>query len=318
MATLKSTIEVTRNNYELSKIRLQQMQFEAETRKQMEELNFKNAEINLKKQEENIKNQKIIMNVDLKNAQLKIDRAERELEEEKEEREALILRATMDGLVVYKENYRSENREKVKVGDTPHRRMPLIELPDLSVMQVKTTINEIDIRKVERGQKAVIRLDAVQNATFTGEVTDIAYLARREGSSNVKVFDVLITVDGGENPMMKPGMSATVEIITEKMDDKKFIPLESVFEKDGRTIAYVQSSSWEEREIKVGKSNSNYIVVEEGLEAGEKISLRDPTVKLEEFGAEIKAPSPKRSNGAAAPSGGREMMMRRFMGGGRR
>jgi len=285
----------------------------------MEELTYKNSQINLRKQEQNIKHQKTINNVDLNNSKLRIERAQRNLDEAKQEREKLIVRAPMEGLVVYKENFRSETREKVKVGDTPHRRMALIELPDLSVMQVKTSINEIDIRRVEKGQNAVVRLDAVQDAIFTGEVTDVAYLARRESGSNVKVFDVVITMDGGENPLLKPGMSASVEIVTEKMDEKVFIPLESVFEKDGKTVTYVLRSSWEEREIEVGKSNSNYIVVERGLDIGEEVALRDPTVKLEQFGAEIKAPAERTSSpqgGAGAGSGGfdigriRDMMMR--------
>jgi multidrug resistance efflux pump len=320
MSSLMSSLEVTKNNYELSKIRLQQMQFEAETKKQMEDLNFKNAEISLKRQEETIKNQKIINGVDFKNAQLRINRQEMFLKQAKDEREKLIIRAPMDGLVVYKENFRSTTREKFKVGDTPVRRMPLIELPDLSVMQVKTSINEIDIRKVERGQKAVIRLDAVQNAVFTGIITDIAYLARRERSSNVKVFDVIITIDGGENQLLKPGMSSTVEIITEKIDSEKYIPIESVFEKEGKTIAYVvgsSGSSWNEREVKVGKTNNNYIVVEGGLEEGEKVALRDPTVQLEKFGTEIKAQPQKKSTSSQGNVDMQEMrQMREIMGGG--
>ncbi|MCK4967284.1 HlyD family efflux transporter periplasmic adaptor subunit, partial [bacterium] len=190
MASLMSTYEVTKNNYELSKIRLKRMEYEAETRQQMEELNFKNAEINLKKLEDNIKNEKIINSVDMQNAKLKIERAKRDLDEAIRDRERLIVRAPNEGLVVYKEDRHSATREKIKVGDTPHRRMPLLELPDLSVMQIKTFVNEIDIRKIKKGQKTVIRLDAVQNAVFVGEITDIAYLARREKGTNVKVFDI--------------------------------------------------------------------------------------------------------------------------------
>ena len=319
-SSLMSGLEVSKNNYELSKLRLQQMQFEAETKKQIEDLNFKNADISLKKQEGNIKNQKIINDVDFNNAKLRISRAELFLKMSKDEREKLILRATMDGLVVYKENFRSTTREKFKVGDTPVKRMPLIELPDLSVMQVKTSINEIDIRKVEKGQKAVIRLDAVQNAVFTGTVTDIAYLARRDRGSNVKVFDVIIVIDGGENQLLKPGMSSTVEIITEKIDSEKYVPIESVFEKEGKTIAYVvgsSGSSWNEREIKVGKTNNNYIVVEGGLEEGEKVALRDPTVQLEKFGTEIKTQPPKTtSSQGGADNRGEMRQMREMMGGG--
>jgi len=110
MASLMSSLEVTKNNYELSKIRLQQMEFEAETRKQMEELSYKNSQINLRKQEQNIEHQKTINNVDLNNSKLRIERAQRNLDEAKQEREKLIVRAPMEGLVVYKENFRSANR----------------------------------------------------------------------------------------------------------------------------------------------------------------------------------------------------------------
>ncbi len=301
MASLMSTYEVTKNNYELSKIRLKRMEYEAETRQQMEELNFKNAEINLKKLEDNIKNEKIINSVDMQNAELKIERAKRDLDEEKRDRERLIVRAPNEGLVVYKEDRHSATREKIKVGDIPHRRMPLLELPDLSVMQIKTFVNEIDIRKIKKGQKTVIRLDAVQNAVFVGEITDIAYLARREQGTNVKVFDIYITIDGGENPLLKPGMSASVEIVLEKLEDKVYVPLESIFEKDGKTFAYVLDSGWEEKEIKIGKTNRDYAVVEEGLSVGQKVSLLDPTIELEQFGSEIKEENQRKatnSNGA--------------------
>ena len=313
MATLNSTYEVTKNNYELSKIRLKRMEYEADTRKQMEELNFKNAEINLRKLEDNIKNEKIINSVDMQNAELKIERAKRDLDEARRDRERLIVRAPNDGLVVYQEDRHSATREKIKVGDTPHRRMALLELPDLSFMQVKTFVNEIDIRKIKRGQKTVIRLDAVQNTVFVGEITDIAYLARREQGTNVKVFDIYITIDGGENPLLKPGMSASVEIVLEKLEDKVYVPLESVFEKDGKTFAYVLDSGWEEKEIKIGKTNRDYAVVEEGLSVGQRVSLLDPTIELEQFGSEIKEENQRKAtngNGARSGSQGNRDQMR--------
>jgi len=297
MASLQSSLETTRNNYELSKLRLEQMQFEAETKRQMEELNFKNAEINLKKQEQNIENQRIINDVNMRAARMRIERARKDLERTKEERERLFIRAPTAGLVVYKENWRSETREKIKTGDTPYRRQALIELPDLSVMEVQTSVNELDIRKVQRGQKARIRMDAIQDEIFTGSVTDIAYLARREGGSSIKVFDVLITMDTENHPLLRPGMSASVEIITEEIPDAAYVPLESVFEKDGKILVYVVGRSYEEREVTLGKRNNDYVIVENGIQEGEKVALRDPTIDLEEFGAEIK------ERKAATPSG---------------
>ncbi|RKY88328.1 hypothetical protein DRQ09_03030 [candidate division KSB1 bacterium] len=288
MATLLSNLETTKNNYELSKLRLEQMKFEADTKKQMEELNFKNAQISLKKQENNIKNQRIVNKVNLNAALLKIENAKKDLEKAKAEKERLTVRAPNDGLVVYRENYRSGTRAKIQVGDTPHRRQPLIDLPNLEIMQVKTQVNEIDIRRVKKGQKAIIRLDAFQNVEFTGTVTDIAYLARREYGSNVKVFDVIITIDEKNHPLLKPGMSATVDIILDKIDTALYVPLESVFEEEGKTVMYLVEDSYKKVEVKTGKSNDDYVIISEGLKEGDKVALRNPTIKLEEFGAEIK------------------------------
>jgi hypothetical protein len=65
-----------------------------------------------------------------------------------------------------------------------------------------------------------------------------------------------------------------------KVDDVVFIPLESVFEKDGKTIAYVlKGSTPQPREIQLGLKNSNFVVVTEGLQPGEKVTLRDPQAK---------------------------------------
>ena len=44
----------------------------------------------------------------------------------------------------------------------------------------------------------------------------------------------------------------------------------------------------EEREVIVGEKNLNFIVIKEGLEAGEKVTLRDPTLPLEELGGSVK------------------------------
>jgi len=288
MASLLSTLETTKNNYEMSKLRLEQMKFEAETRKQMEELNFKNAEISLKKQQNNIKNQEIVNKVNLNAALLKIETERNDLEEARADREKLIVRAQNEGLVVYRENYRSGTRTKVQVGDTPHRRQSLVDLPNLETMQVKTQVNEIDIRRVKKGQKALIRLDAFQNAEFTGTVTDVAYLARRESGSNVKVFDTVITIDDKNHPLLKPGMSATVEIIIDRVDSALYVPLESVFEKDELTLVFLGEGSFKEVEVTTGKSNDNYVVITEGLYEGDHIALRDPTIELEDFGTEIK------------------------------
>jgi len=265
---------------------LKMMQFEAEARKQEYELNMKKAEVALAQAKERIASQKIIDKATLMKAELKVRQAETSLKEAQQALSKLTIKAPIDGLVVYKEIWSGSTMKKVQVGDTPWPGFPVIEIPDLSIMQAKTTVNEVDINKVKKGQNAVIPVDALEGKTYYGKITRIATLARREESTNTKVFDVEITIDSTDG-QLRPGMTCGCRIITARIKDALFVPLQAVFQKDGQTVVYVMSSRTpKKRVVKVGQKNSNYIIIKEGLKEGESVCLRDPTISLEEIGGE--------------------------------
>ena len=85
----------------------------------------------------------------------------------------------------------------------------MISISCLSTLQVTIPVDELDILKVEKGQKAIISSSAISDQIFTAQVADIA----AEGSSNARVstFDVLLQLD---NPgALKAGMNVNAEII---------------------------------------------------------------------------------------------------------
>jgi multidrug efflux pump subunit AcrA (membrane-fusion protein) len=87
------------------------------------------------------------------------------------------------------------------------------------------------------------------------------------------------------DPIMKPGMTVKVEVVVERIADVVYVPLESVFERGDGMICYVSNNgSFDEREVVLGKRNDNFVVVEEGLEEGERVALRDPNLPLEAIG----------------------------------
>ncbi|MEX0737683.1 MAG: hypothetical protein WD182_09610, partial [Bacteroidota bacterium] len=76
------------------------------------------------------------------------------------------------------------------------------------------------------------------------------------------------------------GMTTSNEVVMETIPDAIFVPLESVFEKDGKVLVYkMNGSSPEAQTVEVGAKNGNFVVIKEGLKAGEKVTLRDPTSK---------------------------------------
>ena len=139
MAQLESQLEGEKYNYEQAKLSLKMMQFEAEIKKHEYELNMKKAEVALEQAKEKIASQKIIDRAMIVKAELNVRQAEMELREAQQALDNLTLRAPIDGLVVYREIWKGSGTEKVQVGDTPWPGMPVIGIPDLSVMQAKVT-----------------------------------------------------------------------------------------------------------------------------------------------------------------------------------
>jgi len=298
MAELESQLRNQEYSYQQAKIRYEQMKYEAEIRRREQELELKKAELALQQARDKIESQKVIDEANLRKAQLKVKQAELELQKAEEELASQTLRAPIGGLVVYKEIWGPSGRAKVKVGDTPWPGMELIEIPDLSVMQVKTKVNEVDINRVAVGQQVIIQVDALPGETFYGKVTQVATLARRERDSNVKTFDVDVTIDGSDD-RLRPGMTANCQIITDRLTDVIYVPLEAVFEKESKTVSFVMDGHPKMREVKVGPKNSDFVVIEDGLQEGERVTLRDPTLPLEEVGGQppVQTKKKKKSQG---------------------
>lgn len=129
----------------------------------------------------------------------------------------------------------------------------LLKLSDLSKMEVYVNVNENDIADISINDAAFVEVDAYQDKKFKGIVKEVAYAATTSSggsSQQVTNFEVKIqmleVVDG-----MRPGMSATVEIITEERNQVLAIPIQSLTtprdnpnspDKGGRVSMSVSSS----------------------------------------------------------------------------
>lgn len=312
MASLQSQLESQQYSYQQSELQLRMMEFEAEAKRQETELSLKKAEVNLAQAKEKIVSQKIIDDATLKRAQLNVRQAEAELKEAEDALKQLTVTAPIDGLVVYKEIWSGSGMAKVKVGDSPFWGMPVIGIPDLSIMMSRSTINEVDISKVEKGQNAIITVDALEGATYYGKITRVAALARRDNATNAKVFDVEVQLDSTDGAL-RPGMTCGVRLITGRIPDALTVPLQAVFQKEGRTVVYVMKGSGPKmQEVVLGQRSADRVVVLQGLEEGERVCLRDPTLPLEEVGTEGEASTPTPANKGRSRNssqGGRMIMI---------
>lgn len=197
---------------------------------------------------------------------------------EKELRLTEIL-APAPGMVVLREDYRGGQRRKPRVGDILVKNQPLIDLPDLSSMVVKTRVREVDLFKVGVGKKATVQVDAYPQLSFNGTITSIGVLALSDigRATDEKYFEVRIALNECDT-CLRPGMTTRATIHAQEADQVLTIPLHSVFDDNKQTYCFVSrfGFGYEKREVKLGICNEQWVEVKEGLEEGDVVSLLNP------------------------------------------
>lgn len=203
---------------------------------------------------------------------LQLFEAERELSQTE-------IRAPTSGMVVHREDYRSGQRRKPRVGDILVKNQPLIDLPDLTSMVIKTRVREVDLFKVGIGKKATIEVDAYPQLSFQGTISSIGVLALADMGriSDEKYFEVRIALDASD-PCLRPGMTTRVTIHSQTAQDTLTVPLHAVFEEHKQAYCYVVNPNkvYEKRAIQLGIHNEHWAEVKEGLQEGESVCLVNP------------------------------------------
>jgi HlyD family secretion protein len=147
----------------------------------------------------------------------------------------------------------------------------LMRLADLKHMVVKAKVNEVNIARVNVGQAVEIRLDAIPGLLFHGEVVSIA--AGGEKENNLITYLVTISVDNSEN-LLRPMMTANVDIVTEALQDVLHLPLEAVRLENGEDVVDLLSTGIRvRRKVRIGLRTESEAVIAHGLQEGDQVIL---------------------------------------------
>jgi HlyD family secretion protein len=201
---------------------------------------------------------------------------------------AMTLRAPTDGSVTLFPNFRagsfySDNPPEFRPGDRAWNGAPIAELPDFSTLQVSTRIDEVDRGRIQTGQKATLRVDAIPDRDFNVHIAQISALAKADFTSwpFPRNFDVTLQLDAND-PRLRPGMSASGRIAVNRLPGTILIPPAAAFNQAGATVVYVLAGSkFVPRPVVVGPRNEEQLAITSGLAVGEKVALKDPTLVAE-------------------------------------
>jgi len=239
------------------------------------------AEIDLEKAERALAQAKLDYATRTEQAQAKMREVGADLNRQKnmlqmvqEVMQGFTVRAPAPGMVIYVKEW---NGKKRTAGSQVNAWDPgVATLPDLTQMESVTYVSEIDVRKIAVGQSAVVTLDADPTKKLTGKVTSVANVGEQRPNTDAKVFEVKLTIEQADTTL-RPGMTSGNAIETHRSENALFIPLEAVTSENGIPLVYKQAGSRiVKQEIVPGAMNDDEVIVERGLNEGERVLLSLP------------------------------------------
>lgn len=194
--------------------------------------------------------------------------------------EKCMIKAKKPGLVVYgggDDGYYWGNEGRVREGATVRERQTIITIPDLNRMLVKVSIHESYIKKVRKGQKVRITVDAFPDKELTGEVYKVGVLPDSQNrwlNPDLKVYQTTIHISGSHD-WIKPGMTAKAQILVQHLENVLQVPVQAIVPTDkSQTCIVVKPGGHESRTVTTGEFSDDFIEITQGLAEGEKVLLR--------------------------------------------
>lgn len=204
----------------------------------------------------------------LESARYQVQSATASVREARENLAKTSIYSPMDGII---SRMMVEKGERV-VGTSQMAGTEILRVADFSRMEISVEINENDIIKVERGDTASVEIDAFKGQKFSGIVTQVANSAKSTGylSEQITSFEVNILLSD-DTSRLRPGMSATIAITTEKKDNIITIPLKCINSNGCIFVVRDDGSTVEERRVVTGIQDIDNIEIIDGLSMEEMV-----------------------------------------------
>jgi hypothetical protein len=184
------------------------------------------------------------------------------------------------------------------------QRQELIRLPDVSKMLAEIKIEEERVAQVKAGMTATIQVRNIPNRRFTGKVRRVALLPDAQASwmnPDKKVFPTDILVEE-ELPILKPGVSASVEVIITNLTKVLSVPIQTVARWNGENVCFIKKGA---RVMPVpvttGWFNDAFVEVKSGLKEGDLVLLAPASDEEEEETEEEDGSESNQVESAVAP-----------------
>ena len=258
----------------VTRLQLAKLEFLAPKLREIKRLELKRDQLRSEKISKRIASNAAIQQEERTHTEILIQQAERKFEAAEEAIKGLSVRAPIDGIVIYDRGWHAV---KPREGSTKYPGEAVVRIPDLSVMQVRLQVSEIQSRRLKAGQQAIVVVSSLSTQPVMGSVARVAKRAAPlKTGSDVKRVEVIVELDSVRTGYTA-GLSARVRIFVTKRIEGLVAPLDCIFEQDSLAVVYVQDGKeFIARRVQVTARSSDFAVIEGDLVAGTELALQRP------------------------------------------
>ncbi|MFN0166849.1 MAG: efflux RND transporter periplasmic adaptor subunit [Bryobacteraceae bacterium] len=237
------------------------------------------AEARYQQLQQEVELSKAANTADLRSSEIEFEQAKLELKRAENNANRMLVKAPMDGLVVMQSIRRGMEQAQVQEGDQLYPGQIFMQIVDPSSMVVNANVNQVDSESLRIGQPANVNLDAFPAIRLSGKVYSIGAVPVAGRRANfMKTIPVRVKLDGQDNRVI-PDLSAYADVVVAAERGKALIPAASLFRdgEQGKAFVYLRGpDAWLRREVEVGATDSQRVVVKSGLKNGDVVSTAPP------------------------------------------
>ena len=262
---------------EEKKLARDQSQFESPSVKRLAEIDYDKALRGLRQDSMDLNTKTEQAVAKMKGINSDLARQKNRMQIVKDVMDAYTVKAPAAGMLVY---IRDWSGKKIATGSTISPWEPNVAtLPDFGVMESLIYVNEIDVRKLDKGQPVIVTLDADPTKKLKGTVTEVANSGEQRPNSDAKVFEVVVNIEHPDTTL-RPGMTTGNSVITYTAKNVLHVPLEAVVTEQGVPFVYRRTGGGVvKQEVERGQMNDDEVIITRGLDEHDEVLLSPPPDK---------------------------------------
>ena len=292
IALLEAQLATSEAQLKISSLDSARMKFVPEVNQKLLRLEMRKALIEKQKTEKKLKATRMIGETEIRqmNARIMVEKAKGQTMSDQinsltiiAQRDGIVMRTESPVFTIMGPQGTGKMGGPIGEGSVLFINTPVLQFPDLSKMQISAEVLEADFKKIEKGQKVLVVVDAAEKLTTTGKINRKSLMGRtaqRYSDSKVKFYEVIMDIDSCHSKM-KPGLSADCEITLKEARDTLFVPTLALFERDSARVVYVKGkNNFTPVKVETGLSGSSHTIITGGLKGDEIIALSEPPNSL--------------------------------------